>query len=201
MSDGDVRVSPIGTVTAVPNRHAAAVVSAPGTRERWVLIAGDFTPLGGMDRANHALASSLATRAGAEVHIVAHRVWADLERAPAVHVHRVKRPFGSHIAGGPLLAAEGERCARRLTGARVIANGGNADAGDVTWVHYVHAAHTLRSRGIRRAVQTRVVHKYDLARERRALTHARVVLCNSERTARDVHERLGVAADRMRVVY
>ena len=45
---------------------------------RWLLIAGDFTPLGGMDRANHALASSLAAAAGREVHLVAHRVWPDL---------------------------------------------------------------------------------------------------------------------------
>ena len=26
----------------------------------WVLVSGDFTPLGGMDRANHGLASYLA---------------------------------------------------------------------------------------------------------------------------------------------
>jgi glycosyltransferase involved in cell wall biosynthesis len=168
---------------------------------RWLLIAGDFTPLGGMDRANYALASSLAAAPGAEVHLVAHRVWPDLERERAVHVHRVRRPFGSHMAGAPLLAAEGERRAKGFTGGLVIANGGNADAGDVAWVHYLHAAHTPRSRGLRRRLQGGAAHQYYLSRERRALGHARIVLCNSARTARDVHERLNIPAERTRVVY
>jgi glycosyltransferase involved in cell wall biosynthesis len=168
---------------------------------RWLLIAGDFTPLGGMDQANYALASSLAAAPGAEVHLVAHRVWPDLERERTVHVHCVRRPFGSHMAGAPLLAAEGERRARGFTGGSVIANGGNADAGDVAWVHYLHAAHTPRSRGLRRRLQGRAAHQYYLSRERRALGHARIVLCNSARTASDVHERLGIPPERTRVVY
>jgi glycosyltransferase involved in cell wall biosynthesis len=168
---------------------------------RWLIIAGDFTPLGGMDRANHALARSLASGPGADVHLVAHRVWPDLERSAAVHVHCVRRPFGSNVAGAPLLAAEGERRSRAFAGGRVIANGGNADAGDITWVHYLHAAHTPRARGIRRGIQGRVFHQYYLARERTALRRARVVLCNSARTAGDVHERLGVPPERTRVVY
>jgi hypothetical protein len=60
---------------------------------RWLLIAGDFTPLGGMDRANYALACSLAAAPGAEVHLVAHHVWPDLERERGVDVRRVCRPF------------------------------------------------------------------------------------------------------------
>jgi glycosyltransferase involved in cell wall biosynthesis len=168
---------------------------------RWLLIAGDFTPLGGMDRANYALASSLAAAPGAEVHLVAHRVWPDLERERAVHVHRVRRPFGSHMAGAPLLAAEGERRAKGFTAGLVIANGGNADAGDVAWVHYLHAAHTPRSRGLRRRLQGGAAHQYYLSRERRALGHARIVLCNSVRTARDVHERLSIPTERTRIVY
>jgi glycosyltransferase involved in cell wall biosynthesis len=169
--------------------------------KRWLLIAGDFTPLGGMDRANYALASTLAAAPGAEVHLVSHRVWPDLERAHAVQVHRVRRPFGSHMAGAPLLAAEGERQAKAFTGGSVIANGGNADAGDVSWVHYLHAAHTPRSRGLRRRLQGHAAHHYYLLRERRALRHARLVLCNSARTARDVQERLGIPPERTRVVY
>lgn len=168
---------------------------------RWLLISGDFTPLGGMDRANHALASSLAARPGADVHLVAHRVWPDLEQRASVHVDIVRRPFGSHLAGGPLLAAAGQRRAKAFTGGRVIANGGNADAGDITWVHYLHAAYTPAAAGIRRRVQARATHHYYLAQERAALDHARIVLCNSERTARDVHERLGIGPDRTRVVY
>ena len=69
----------------------------------WLLVAGDFTPLGGMDVANLALARHLARR-GEELHVVAHRVWADLLDLPGVNVHRVWRPFGRHLLGGPLLA-------------------------------------------------------------------------------------------------
>ena len=38
---------------------------------RWLVASGDFTTLGGMDRANHALAGFLARR-GTPVHLVAH---------------------------------------------------------------------------------------------------------------------------------
>jgi len=162
------------------------------------LIAGDFVPLGGMDRANHALAMHLAAGEGGgpAVHLVAHRVWPDLERSAGVTVHRVRRPLGSHFLGAPLLAAEGERRARGF-GGRVIANGGNADAGDVTWVHFVHAAHAPEGAGVR----GRLAHRYYLARERRALRRARIVVCNSRRTSEDVRERVGVPAERTCVVY
>jgi glycosyltransferase involved in cell wall biosynthesis len=168
----------------------------------WLLIAGDFTPLGGMDRANHALATALAARRAGTVHLVAHRVWPDLASQSAIHVSHVARPFGSHLLGAPLLAQAGERSARRLgSSARVVANGGNADTGDVSWVHYVHAAHEPVANGIRRRVQSRAAHRYDTQRERTALARARRVICNSERTARDVRERVGVEASRVRVVY
>ena len=164
----------------------------------WLLIAGDFVPLGGMDRANHALALHLAGREAASraVHVVAHRVWPDLERSASVTLHRVRRPLGSHLLGAPLLAAEGERRARGFRG-RVIANGGNADAGDATWVHYVHAAHAPDGSSVR----GRLAHQYYLTRERRALRRARIVVCNSRRTADDVRDRIGVPAERTRVIY
>jgi glycosyltransferase involved in cell wall biosynthesis len=167
----------------------------------WLMIAGDFTPLGGMDRANHALALYLARCAGAPVQLVAHRIWPDLAGEPAVHFNAVRRPLGSHLIGAPLLAAAGERQAARLGPAHVIANGGNADTGDVTWVHYLHAAHEPQVHGIRRRAQTRAAHAYYLRRERIALQRARLVLCNSARTARDVGDLLGIAPARTRVVY
>ncbi len=166
----------------------------------WLLIAGDFVPRGGMDRANHALALHLAGLEGARLQIVAHRVWPDLEQSPAVTLHRVRRPFASHLLGAPLLAAEGERRAREF-GGRTIANGGNADAGDVSWAHYVHAAHAPAYGGLPGQIRGRVAHQYYLARERRALRHARMVVCNSRRTAADVCDRVGVPAARTRVVY
>ena len=78
----------------------------------WLLVAGDFTPLGGMDVANHALARYLAARG--EVHLVTHRAWPDLSRLPTVTVHRVRRPFGSHLLGSPWLSREGRRVWRRV---------------------------------------------------------------------------------------
>jgi glycosyltransferase involved in cell wall biosynthesis len=167
----------------------------------WLVIAGDFTPLGGMDRANHALAMHLASGADTRVHLVAHRVWRDLVQQPAIAVTRVRRPFGSHALGAPFLASAGERRAKQVHGAHVVANGGNADAGDVTWVHYLHAAHVPQVRGVRRKMQTAALHAYYQHRERAALRHARLVLCNSERTAKDAQEYLGVEPARTRVVY
>lgn len=167
----------------------------------WLVIAGDFTPLGGMDRANHALAMYLATRSDTRVNLVAHRAWRDLVEQPAVTVTRVRRPLGSHALGAPFLAAAGERRAKQLRGAHLVANGGNADARDVTWVHYLHAAHMPQVRGMRRKIQTAALHAYYQRRERAALRHARLVLCNSERTAEDAHEYLGIEPARTRVVY
>jgi glycosyltransferase involved in cell wall biosynthesis len=168
----------------------------------WVLIAGDFTPLGGMDRANYALASALAAERAGDVHLVAHRVWPDLERSEAVRVHQVRRPFGSHLLGAPLLASAGERQAREAgRDAAVVANGGNADAGDVVWVHYLHAAHEPSARGWRQQLQTPAAHRYYLARERRALSRARLIVCNSRRTSSDIAERHGIEPSRLRVVY
>jgi glycosyltransferase involved in cell wall biosynthesis len=167
----------------------------------WLMIAGDFTPLGGMDRANHALALHLARSGRQTVQIVAHRIWPDVAEQPAVSFSPVRRPFGSHLIGAPLLASVGERTARRLRPTHVVANGGNADAGDVTWVHYVHAAHVPQVRGVRRRLQTLAAHAYYVRRERAALRNARLVLCNSRQTALDVTARVGVEPGRTRVVY
>ena len=170
---------------------------------QWLLISGDFTPLGGMDRANHALASYLARQPHADVHLVTHRAWPDLAANGSITVHPVARPLGSHLAGAPLLASAGERWAARLRQtARLVANGGNADAGDVTWVHYVHAAYEPAVAGsASRRAQAALAYRYYTGRERRSLRHARVVLCNSHRTARDVVEKVGVDAARVRTIY
>ena len=122
----------------------------------WLLIAGDFTPLGGMDVANLALARHLAGR-GDELHVVGHRVWDDLARHPGVNVHRVWRPFGRHLFGSPLLAREGQRVWRTLRGrgGRAIANGGNCALADANWVHYLHTAFVPQTGMSRpRAIQT-----------------------------------------------
>jgi glycosyltransferase involved in cell wall biosynthesis len=181
----------------------ARAPGGPGTRS-WVLVAGDFTPLGGMDCANYALARYLAGRAGHEVHLVTHRAWDDLAGRPNVRVHRVARPRGSHLLGMPLLARAGRRWARRLVprGTRVVVNGGNCAWGDVNWVHYVHAAWAPVPEGgpVRRA-KAAAAHCYFRATERARVRRARWVLANSQRTRAELIERLGLPAERVHTVY
>jgi glycosyltransferase involved in cell wall biosynthesis len=168
----------------------------------WLLVAGDFSPLGGMDRANLALARHLASRGS--VHLVAHRAADELTAHPNVTVHRVPRPLGRQMLGAPLLAAVGRRWAGRLAGGgfRVVVNGGNCRWPDVNWVHCVHAAFPPPiTGGPLRRLKTRLHHTLARRTERAAIRAARVVVCNSRRTARDVTGLLGVAPDRVRVVY
>jgi glycosyltransferase involved in cell wall biosynthesis len=173
----------------------------------WLLVAGDFTAHGGMDMANYALASYLARRgsgqSGSEVHVVSHRVAPDLTSLPAVHPHLVPRPLGAQRFGEPLMRMGAHRWQRRLAdrGVRTVANGGNADTRDVNWVHYVHDAFRPDAAGLRtRALVSSNHHRY-VRQERRALAHARVIICNSQRTADDVSKVDGVDQARTRVVY
>ena len=168
----------------------------------WLLATGDFTTLGGMDRANHALASYLARR-GHPLHLVAHRIDPGLASMPGVAGHLVPRPFGAHLAGAPLLAREATREARALGSfARVLMNGGNGAIGTPTWIHYLHAAYAPDAHGSLRARASSLAsRRYYLARERAALRAAPLVICNSERTARDVEEHYGVQPARLRVIY
>ena len=163
----------------------------------WLLIAGDFTPLGGMDRANHALAAGLAAR-GCQVSLVTHRVWDDL--SGRVHTTRVARPRGSHLLGSPLLASAGRRAARAARG-RVVVNGGNTISDDVAWVHYLHAAHAPVLGRTAGSVRAAAAHRYYLRRERASLGAARYVVCNSQRTADGVAGAYGIDRTRLRVVY
>jgi glycosyltransferase involved in cell wall biosynthesis len=165
----------------------------------WLIVSGDFTRDGGMDVANYSLVRSLSADPTAEIHVVAHRVSPELDRVRNVHVHRAVRPFGAHRFGEPILRIAAERWARALQprGVRAIANGGNADMGDVSWVHYVHAA--FEPRYLRARIWPG--HPRYVRDERAALHRARLVICNSRRTADDVVERVGVARERTRVVY
>lgn len=169
----------------------------------WLLVAGDLAPLGGMDTANHALARYLGTH-GSEVHLVTHRAWADLIDLPGVTVHRVWRPFNRHLLGSPLLSRAGHRLWRRLRprGARAVVNGGNCRVAAANWVHYLHAAYVPQVAGpAGRRAKSVLSHRRDVQAERTALRAARVVICNSQRTRRDVIDRLGIAEERVQVVY
>ena len=167
----------------------------------WLLVAGDFCPLGGMDRANHALAAFLANR-GDLVTVVTHRSWPDLD-ALGVLKQRVPRPFGSHLLGAPLLAGAAERAARQASpGTRVVASGGNANVGDIVWVHYLHAAHEPPiGGGAVRRMRVKRANDYFRHREQRAIGRARTVICNSRRTARDVQRAYALPIERLHVVH
>ena len=168
----------------------------------WLLVSGDFTPFGGMDMANFALASYLA-RTGSDVHLVCHQASPELATLPGLHVHVVARPLGIHRLGEPLLRSTARRVHRNLTprGCRAVANGGNADLHDVNWVHYVHAAFDPPAFGVANRLRVASNQRRYVAEEREALGNARLVVCNSNRTADDVVNLVGVARDRTRVVY
>lgn len=168
-----------------------------------LLVSGDFVQTGGMDIGNYMLARQLAER-GWEVHLVAHRVAADLAALPGVHVHRVPKPLGLYLFGLPLLDRSGRRWAGRVVraGGRVVVNGGNCRWGDVNWVHYVHAVYTPDVHGsLLRRWKARWQHRCFLADERRALGLARLVIANSHATKRVLVEKLGLPEERIRVVY
>jgi len=168
----------------------------------WLLVSGDFTPLGGMDAANYALARYLAGRG--PVHLVTHRAWADL-CGTGVTVERVPRPLGAHMLGAPLLDLAGRRAwaRRRAADARAVVNGGNCRVDHaIVWVHYLHAAYRAEVNGSPLArARHAFVRRRDLAAERDAITAASLVVCNSLRTRDDVLRAYEVEPDRVKVVY
>jgi glycosyltransferase involved in cell wall biosynthesis len=168
--------------------------------KRWALAAGDFVPFGGMDRANHALARYLA-RSGRDVHVVAHRVSADLTALPNLTVHHAIRPLGWHLLGGPLLRARASLAALNLRGAHLLDNGGNTRWRGATWIHYLHAAYEPEAAETRARIGAAAGRRGFLAAEAEAIRRAPAIFCNSERTANDVREHYGIAPDRIRVVY
>lgn len=158
-----------------------------------MIVAGDFVRTGGMDAANHALASYLA-RHGNETHLVAHRVADDLARLPSVRFHRVPRPLSSHTLGFPLLDRAGRRVARSLADRDpvVLANGGNCRAGNAVWLHYVHAAYDPPIAGQpARRLMAAASRARALRDERSAVRRARVTISNSELTLRHAVDLLG----------
>ena len=171
----------------------------------WLIVAGDLTPLGGMDSANHALARHLASRD--EIHLVTHRAWPDLAALPTVRVHPVWRPFNRHMLGSPLLSRTGQAVWRRLRGqgAHAVVNGGNCRIAGANWVHYLHAANPLDglygTASLARRAKMALSHRRDLAAERTAIRAARVVICNSRRTRDDVVDRIGIDRSRAQVIY
>ncbi len=173
----------------------------------WLIVAGDFSPRGGMDKANYHLAWHLAERLGRDVTLVAHRVAEPLASHPRVRVVAVRRPGGMHMLGMPLLDRAGRRAAARLVSAcpaaRVLVNGGNCRWAGVNWVHMVHRADPGGDDAAPplRRLKNRLVRRLCCRGEARCVGRARLVLANSQRTRRELIDLVGVPPERVRVVY
>jgi len=173
----------------------------------WLIVAGDFWPLGGMDKANYSLAWYLAERLRRDVTLVAHRVAEPLAGHPGVTVVKVRRPRGLHLLGMPLLDRAGRRAAARLTAAhpdaRVLVNGGNCGWAGVSWVHMVHHACPARHAGAPMLfrLKNRLARWLSCRQETRRLPNAPLLIANSQRTRRDLIDLVGVAPDRVRTLY
>lgn len=180
------------------------VAASPGPP--WLLVAGGFHQRGGMDRANAALARWLAAR-GTPVHLVGHEIDPELAGLPGVTAHRVPRPAGSILLGEGWLDRTGRRLAAALRhhqpDLRTVVNGGNCRLGDVCWVHAVHAAWPPRDRGAPPwfRAKNRLAKAAARRREAAVVPRARAVVANSHRTRDHLVARLGVAAERVEVVY
>jgi glycosyltransferase involved in cell wall biosynthesis len=169
----------------------------------YLIVASDFVPSGGMEKANHALARHLADRTP-ELHLVGYSASSDVVARPNVFFHRVPKVANSYFLSGPLLDRAGRRWAARISrrGGRVLVNGGNCLWGDVNWVHYVHAAYSPTVAGpVLWRLKWKCAHRVFRADERKSLRKARVVIANSNATKRDLVDTLHIAADRIHTVY
>lgn len=171
-------------------------------QRRFVLVTGDFVRTGGQDYANFALADYLS-RQGHPLDLVAYRADPELLASSSVRLHRVPKPARSYTLGSPILRAAGllQWVRSRREGAVVVTNGGACPAPSVNWVHYVHAAYRSdASVGSQRA-RNAVRHPLNVLNEAVALRAAHVVIANSNRTKRDVVERVGVDPAKVHTVY
>ena len=171
----------------------------------YVLVSGDFTTWGGMDRANYGLAWHLAEDMGAEVHLVGYAVSTPLRQHRRVVWHPVPKPLNRYALAEQLLAWQGRRVAAALVKrkARVIVNGGNCAWPDVNWIHAVHAAWDNRAATAPLLFRIRAAWlKYRARRaERRGLHTAGLILANSQRARQQVIDHMGVPPEHVHTVY
>ena len=177
-----------------------------GRSERpWLLVNLGFTPHGGQDLANYALAEELVRR-GREVTLVAHDISSELRSHGNVTVVEVRRPLGSNLLGERLLERAGLEAFRqhpRRNEVHFVGNAGCCPGANVTWAHFVHHAWAPRlaagAPALRRLANP-VRARDARARELRAFDFASIVITNSDRTSRDV-EGCGIPAAKIRRIY
>ncbi len=167
----------------------------------WLIVTGDFSLTGGMDKANLALAERLVER-DIPIHLVCHVAEERLVEHPLVTLHRVPRPAGMHFPASFLLSRTARAVAVRLRNAVVLANGGNLSWPGMNWVHYLHAAWDAPVTGLGlRSWKQRIERHIERQREAAALRHAQLVVCNSRLTAAQILERFNISKDRIRIIY
>lgn len=172
----------------------------------WVLVAGGIHREGAMDKANAALAHYLCARK-VPLHLVAHGVESSLAANPAVTLHRVRMPLGSFLIGQRGLSNLGRAIACNVTArfprARVVVNGGNCEWPDINWVHCLHYSWQPTDGGAPLWFKIKNRFEKRLARrdEFRALSKARCVVTNSQRTRRDLIQRLRIPDERVHTIY
>jgi glycosyltransferase involved in cell wall biosynthesis len=182
------------------------VRSKAGTNAPWVLVAGGFHQEGGMDRLNAALARYLVAE-GAPVHLVGYRVDEEFATAAAVRNYPINKTAGSFFLGQARLDRKGRAVAAEVTAAdpatRVVVNGINCAWPDINWVHFVNQAWPARADHgpLWLRVKSRLEARLTLRREQWLLPRARMLIANSECTARDLVRLVGVAEDRVVTVY
>jgi glycosyltransferase involved in cell wall biosynthesis len=171
-----------------------------------VLISAGFHERGGQSKANAALADCLLAR-GTLVHLVGHDFDSRFLMRPGCTVHRVPRPGGKDLLGVLWLRRRGLRVARTVCasepGSRVVVNGGCCQWADVNWVHFVHAAWRPALPGAtwRQRLKEAAAGLLFRWQERQALRAARLVLANSERTRRDLTDRVGLDQRKVYTLY
>jgi hypothetical protein len=172
----------------------------------WVLVSAGFHEQGGQSKANAALADYLLAR-GTRVHLVGHDFDGRFLAHAGCTAHRVPRPGGKDMLGVLWLRRRGRRVARAVCAAqsesRVVVNGGCCHWADVNWVHFVHAAWrpTLAGAAWRPSLKEAAAGLLFRRHERQALRAARLVLANSERTRRELTDRLGLDPCKVRTLY
>lgn len=193
------------SIPTVAEAASSGGAHAEGAPAPWVLVAGGFHRNGGMDKANLALAQYLAEQ-GTPVHIVCHTIDRDFARHPLATVHLAPRPAGSFFLGRPMLDLKGRRVASRVTrqwpGARVVINGDNCLWPGINWVHYLHHAWMPPQEGpfwfrAKQALSGSLARR----REKSAARISRVFITNSNRTSRDLMDRLHVEPEHVHTVY
>jgi glycosyltransferase involved in cell wall biosynthesis len=170
-----------------------------------LLVSGDFTPLGGMDRANYELARYLADDLDAKVVLVAYRVTAPLTSHPNVLWRPVPKPLNSYSLGGFFLSRFGRAEARWVAKQQghVVVNGSNCPWPDINWVHAVQRnwEPRLSHAPARVRLRQRLSRKKTVRAERQALGYARTIITNSERTRHEVTQNFDVPLERVHTIY